>query len=130
MQAPTSATTSPFRSNPARRARRRPRPVILERVHQIVARQAERRRDPEEQAGDDRGRERGQQHRDVDAHVRVDAERRRHESEERRYAPIGKQHPDCRTGDRQDDALGQKLADDPHASGAERRAHRHLAASS
>ena len=86
------------------------------------------RRQPEDQAGDQRHREREDQGRQIDRHLVETREIRRRQREERRHAPARDDGTAEAGGERQHHALGEELADQAAASGADRRAHDDLAA--
>ena len=127
----TSATTSAFfrlkrRARPSARER-----VVLERRHEPRPRRLQRRRDAEDEAGESttgraRTAARGDRSRN---RARSAARRRRRRGRERadRRRATPEADPTAPPMDRQQHALGQQLADDAPAAGAEREPDRDLA---
>ena len=102
--------------------------ALLRGIHEIRARHLQRGRHAESHAGQQRDHRDEQQHGRVDADL-IDARQiGRTDAHEQAEDRPGHQHAEHAAHDREQHALGQQLTNQAPAPGAERRAHRHLAA--
>ena len=108
-----------------RRATARTAAAFLQRGHQLRASRLQRRRETEEQSGEQRHAQREQQHRRVHVSVR-DARRAPLQRHQEPHARHGDPHAQRAPGERQHHALRQNLPHDVPARRAERRAQREL----
>ena len=111
---------------PASAARSAVAPDVLQEHREVRPRRDDRRRGAEENAGDDGEEDAEGQNRPVHLDVggaRQIGRRHRHQGA---HAPRAEQESGGAAGERQDHTLGQELADEAPAAGAERRAHRDL----
>ncbi len=98
---------------------------VLVRVHMDGA---QRRRQPEPDAGEKGRRDREEQHRDVDSDLPGPRHGRRAHADEQGHGPVGEQHSDERASEGQEPALEQQLSHEEPRAGAERPADRQLLA--
>ena len=111
---------------PASDALAGPLAALLHRIGQIDTRR-ERRQRAERQAGEHRHCDREEQHARVNRHLAGPRREARDEGREHAGRPSREEQAERAAGEREHGALGQQLADQPAASGAERRPHRQLA---
>ena len=101
---------------------------LAHRIRQVAAGGVQRRRQPADDAGQRRDRQREQQHRRVERDLGFIGNRvRRHERQDRREPRVSQRRADHAGGQRQEQALGEQLSNQPPPARAERHADGHLA---
>jgi hypothetical protein len=103
-------------------------PAVPESLVEREARGLQRRRQPEDDAGEQRERGGEGEGASVDGDVLHPGQAIGGEGEQRAHAPLCDQHPQRASQQRQQDALGEQLAHDAAAAGAQRRPHGDLLA--
>ena len=123
----TCATTSilPSPNLPVpRSALETPRPCARSAVRELDARRTQRGDEAEEDCGGEREQSGEGEHAAIEARRQLRAARER---DERGAPPHREEDAERAAGDREDQALGEELLDEPHPVGAECHAHAHLA---
>ena len=101
--------------------------AVTKRAQRARSRVAQRRRDAEEERGDDRGACGKREDEGIEAHLIESRDRRRREAKQRRNGGCRDEHAGHRADRGDDERFGEQLLHQPRAARAERNAHRHLA---